>query len=216
LPPLLSDPDVSREEKLRLLMIYVISQGGVKDQDRKRLMDLAKISVDDQRAIANLYHLGVTINKGKKTKKETKKKKKHGDVPYELSRYVPNLKEVLKQLVEDDLSAQDYPFVRDDPNVTAGRQPASSSSAAPKSLKGAATKAPRWADKGKKKEENKVQLSGPRIIVFILGGMTFSEMRTAYEITSKSQRLCFVGSSHIITPNKFLADLGKLEQNVPR
>jgi len=180
----------------------------VKDQDRKRLMDLAKISVQDQLAIANLYHLGVTINKGKKAKKETKKKKKRGDVPYELSRYVPNLKDVLKQLAEDGLSAQEYPFVRDDPNVTTGRAP-SSSSGEKKSLKGAA-KGPKWADKGKKKEENKVQLAGPRIIVFILGGMTFSEMRTAYEITSQHQRLCFVGSTHIITPNKFLADLGRL------
>lgn len=175
-------------------------------------MDLAKISVADQKSIANLYHLGVQINKGKKTKKESKKKKKRReDVPYELSRYVPNLKEVVKQLAEDSLSTQEYPFVRDDPGVTSGRHSSSSSAAdAPlKSLKGAG-KGPRWADKGKKKEENKVQLAGPRIIVFILGGMTFSEMRTAYEITAQHQRLCFVGATHIITPNKFLADLAQL------
>jgi len=212
LPPLLSDPDVTKEEKLRLLMIYVISQGGVKDQDRKRLMDLAKISVAEQKSIANLYHLGVQINKPKKAKKDTKKKKKQRreDVPFELSRYVPNLKEVIKQLVDNNLSATDYPFVRDDPGVAGSRASTASSSSAPlKSLKGTATK-PRWADKGKKKEENKVQFAGPRIIVFILGGMTFSEMRTAYEITSKHQRLCFIGSTHIITPKKFLEDLSQL------
>lgn len=211
--PLLSDPDISKDEKMRLLMLYVISQGGVKDQDRKRLMDLAKVSIQDQKAIANLFHLGVTINKGKKAKKDTKKKKKRReDVPYELSRFVPNLKEVLKQLAEDGLSAQEFPFVRDDPSVTGGR-PSSSSSAPPsKSLKGTAVKqGPRWADKGKKKEENKVQFTGPRVIVFIVGGMTMSEMRTAYEITSQYQRQCVIGSTHIITPGKFLSDLGRLE-----
>lgn len=214
LPPILSDPEVSKEEKLRLLMIYVISQGGLKDQDRKRLMDLAKISVPEQKAIANLYHLGVAINKTvtKKAKKETKKKKKRGDVSYELSRYVPTVKEILVQLAEDSLSGADFPFIRDDPGVSSGsRSSASVPAPVKQSLKGGATKH-RWAaDKGKKKEENKPQFVGPRIILFVLGGMTYSEMRSAYEVTAQSQRQVLIGSSHIITPHKFLEDLSKLE-----
>lgn len=217
LPPVLSDPNVTKEEKLRLLMIYVISQGGVKDQDRKRLMDLAKISISEQRAIANLFHLGVTINKtGKPTKKDTdkkkKKKQKRGDVDYELSRYVPVLKDILGQLVEDHLPAAEFPYVRDDPNIT-GLKSTSATSAAPvkQSLKGNASKQPKWAaEKGKKKEDNKIQFNGPRIVIFILGGMTLSEMRCAYEITNQFQRQVLIGSTHIITPNKFLEDMEKL------
>lgn len=57
-------------------MIYIITQEGIKDAgilnsifkflnkknlDRKRLMDLAKISNEDQGCISNLRYLGVTL-----------------------------------------------------------------------------------------------------------------------------------------------------------
>lgn len=122
MPPILSDASVSREDKIRLLIIYIISQEGIKDQDRKRLMELAKISVQDQAAIANISALGVTLNKGAKgkSKKESKKKKKKhaaDDVPFELSRYVPTLAGILEDLVKDNLSSADFPFTRDDPGM---------------------------------------------------------------------------------------------------
>lgn len=122
LPIILSDPAVSREDKIRLLIIYIISQEGIKDQDRKRLMELAKVSIQDQAVIANISALGVTLNKGakgkSKSKKDSKKKKnKHtgDDVPFELSRYVPTLASILEDLVKDNLSSSEFPFVRDDP-----------------------------------------------------------------------------------------------------
>jgi len=213
LPPILADPHVSKEDKMRLLMIYIISQEGIKDQDRKRLMDLAKISNQEQAAIANLFYLGVTLNKASKghKKKESKKKKKRGeDVPYELSRFSPNVKELYTELVNDSLSTADFPYLRDDPGIGSGKAAASS---APKtSLKGAASKQPRWVDKGKKKEEAKAAYTGPRLIVFIAGGMTLSEMRSAYEISEQFNRMCIIGSTHVITPKKNLADLMKLKQ----
>lgn len=119
LHPILSDPSVSKEDKMRLLILYIISQEGIKDQDRKRLMELAKISLQEQATIANISSLGVTLNKGakgKSKKKDTKKKKRHGDdVPFELSRYVPMLSTILDDLTQDQLSNTDFPFLRDDP-----------------------------------------------------------------------------------------------------
>lgn len=44
-------------------MLYIISQEGIKDSDRKRIMDLAKISFEDQSCISNLRYLGVTLMK---------------------------------------------------------------------------------------------------------------------------------------------------------
>jgi syntaxin-binding protein 1 len=213
LPPILSDPSVSREDKMRLLIIYIISQEGIKDQDRKRLMELAKVSVQDQTTIANISSLGVTLNKGakgKSKKKDSKRKsKRHSDdVPFELSRYVPTLAGILEDLTQDNLSRSDFPFVREDPDVSSSKSTSQKSDRV--SLKGAGSKQPRWADKGKKKEEGKPTFQGPRIIVFIAGGMTHAEMRTAYEIGQAHQRVVFIGSTHIITPKLFLRDLSQL------
>lgn len=73
----------------------------------------------------------------------------------------------------------------------------------------------------------------PRVIVFVIGGVSFSEIRCAYEVTNNFKNweviigknllyfilyiyscffFIFVGSSHVLTPEDFLNNLSALSQ----
>lgn len=74
----------------------------------------------------------------------------------------------------------------------------------------------------------------PRVIVFVIGGVSFSEIRCAYEVTNNFKNweviigkislsslyvlilfisnVIFLGSSHVLTPEDFLNNLSALSQ----
>lgn len=53
---------------------------------------------------------------------------------------------------------------------------------------------------------------GSRVILFIAGGMTFSEMRSAYEVGEKLNRQVIIGSTSILTPKQYVNSLKSLKK----
>jgi syntaxin-binding protein 1 len=51
--------------------------------------------------------------------------------------------------------------------------------------------------------------------VFVIGGTTYSEIRSAYEIGETYNRDVFIGSTEILRPNTFIEHLGHLQFPVP-
>ena len=56
----------------------------------------------------------------------------------------------------------------------------------------------------------RVGLNGARVIVFIAGGVTYSEMRAITELARTCKREVIVGSTHIIKPDAFVDDVAVL------
>ena len=56
-------------------------------------------------------------------------------------------------------------------------------------------------------EEARPTYQGARVIVFVVGGMTYSEMRAMYRAMGETKREILIGSTHVTTPNKFLNEV---------
>ena len=92
-------------DKARLLMLYIISkEGGIFDEDRKKLLEHARLPRDLREAINNLTILGVKLTRlqrkaGEKSLRkriQRRKSSKDQEQPYELSRYVNTVKKVME------------------------------------------------------------------------------------------------------------------------
>ncbi|KAJ2236282.1 syntaxin binding protein 1 [Coemansia sp. RSA 1722] len=74
---------------------------------------------------------------------------------------------------------------------------------------------------GAGRQRSRQQSQRGRIILFVIGGVTFSEIRAAQEIAIKHDREVIVGSTHVIAPEEYLRDVSSLtfklvaDDNVP-
>lgn len=95
-------------------MIYIISQDGIHDTDRRRLLEQTKLSADESQSITNLNALGVRLTPAQKSdkidkgpysyyaKKPSQRKQDASSdaMGYDLSRYVPMMKYMMEVTFE--------------------------------------------------------------------------------------------------------------------
>ncbi|CAG8444162.1 14353_t:CDS:10 [Ambispora leptoticha] len=203
--PLLDDPVVSSYDKIRMLLLYILYKNGILEEDRRKLLAHSGISLEENDALNNTGLLGVKLIKsplGSDKGRKNKQKPSSEESQYDLSRYIPNLKTILESHINNTIDHTAYPYTKDpSAEVDAGGKAAP---AQPVSLRSAK---PAWYKKGQSTESR-----ASRIIVFVAGGVAYSEIRSAYELSEKHNRDVIIGSTHVITPKKFIDDLKYLRR----
>jgi len=197
--------DISNLDKLRLLMIYLISQGGIQESTRKEL--LKSIHPKLHKAVLNLSKLGIDLNQafqgGKSKHSSTRMKefeKRIETIPLQLMRYIPVLHSVVNDMITYDLSETDYPYTTAPPD---GEKRKSTTSGKPS----ARTKT-KWRQGGKEKPADEKEDTRARYIIYCVGGCTFSETRAIYEIAHEHKDASLViGSSNTLIASEFIRGL---------
>mmetsp|Transcript_7310 Transcript_7310/g.19895 ORF Transcript_7310/g.19895 Transcript_7310/m.19895 type:complete len:85 (+) Transcript_7310:122-376(+) len=73
---------------------------------------------------------------------------------------------------------------------------------------------PSWASRGRPKKEADAML-GPKLVVFVVGGLAYSELKCAYELTKAHQREVVMGSTSMLTPYQFITALNNMKKLAP-
>lgn len=203
---LLDDEAITSSDRLRLIIMFVLYRDGVILEDIKRLLAHASLPQQEADVLASLETLGgQTIRKDIKDVKTPKQplfprdpKTTQIEDEYSLSRFEPVLKAMLDNLAKGTLDQNDFPYVKPpmDPNEDLLVAQGSSLRAG----------RPNWAAAGRRPPERNRQ----RFIVFMAGGATYSESRVCYEVGNKHSRDVILASSHMLTPQLFVRQLGDL------
>ncbi|KAK7956973.1 Protein transport protein sec1 [Apiospora aurea] len=194
---LLDDDAITASDRLRLVIIRRGARG-------YQATSCTRIPPpQDTEVVANLELLGArTTIALKDPKRDTTPlfpidvKSMVPNEEYALSRFQPVLKALLENLCRGALDQTAFPYVKPplDPNedMIVGQG----------SLRAAK---PSWAGAGRRVPENR-----QRIIVFMAGGATFSESRICYEVGNSLNRDVILTTSHMLTPQLFIRQVGDL------
>jgi len=198
--PILLDQNVNIKDKIRIILLYIQSKNGITEENFTKLIQHAQIPNEDRDMITNLQHLGcnVVVDGNRKRIWQIKRKDRINEQTYQMSRWTPILKDIIEDCIDDKLDNSHFPFLggQRHGSLSTGGHPTSGRYGG-------------WHGGNKEKVTN--QKNVPRVLVYVMGGATFSEFRVGYEVSNDRKNWeVIVGGSQILTPEVFLTEVQKL------
>jgi hypothetical protein len=175
---------------------------GISEVELQKYMSHASVPTEEKSAILKLGHLNerIIVSSDNKSKTDCRRNSRSSveDSLRHISRWTPWLKDVVEDLINNRLDRNMFPFLNPvdtenelKPGALSNRRGSNSPLLRTKQV--------------------------PRIIIFFLGGVTYSECRVAYELAQEqnNQWDILIGGTQLITPNIFLKNLKELDDFVP-
>lgn len=191
--PVLLNP-YSKHDKIRAVLLYIFSLNGTTEENLNKLIEHVKIEGEPE-YIQNWKELGVPIIITPSFFSRKPNRRDHSqEERYSLSRWIPTIKDVMEDVVENKLDTKEWPH----------------QSECPAAWNGSGAVSARQKHRASTQDDRR---TGSRLIIFVIGGISFSEMRCAYEVT-RAMKTCevIIGSSHILTPTVLLDDIKALSK----
>ncbi|XP_072919520.1 syntaxin-binding protein 3 isoform X1 [Hemitrygon akajei] len=191
--PFLLDKNIGDYDKLRIILLYIFHVNGTTEENLSKLIQHGRVESNSD-IIKNWKFLDVPILSSNTQQRKPVRKDRSTEENYQLSRWTPFIKDIMEDSIANKLDSHEWPYC--------------SGCSAAWNGSGAVS-----ARQGNKSNLHDDRRSGLKLIVFVIGGITYSEIRCAYEV-SKTSKLCdvIIGSTHILTPTRLLDDLQKLNK----
>ncbi|XP_073499013.1 syntaxin-binding protein 3 isoform X2 [Phyllobates terribilis] len=188
--PVLLNKDLDNYDKIRAILLYIFVENGTTQENLDRLIQHAKIESDGD-VLKNWKYIGVPIVP-KSSQRKPSRRDRSREETFQLSRWTPIIKDIIEDNIENKLDSREWPYC----------------SECPAAWNGSGAVSARQKQNTMTREDRK---SVSKLIIFITGGMTYSEIRCAYEVTQANKFVqVIIGSTHIITPRKMLDDVKNL------
>lgn len=221
------------ETKLRLLMLYLVCMANVPEQMRDKLIECCNLQPDDNLVLrammqSKLMEVPEALNemlgtgmahRGSKTK-QVKRFKANAKIEgrFELSRFDPKVKELLEQLGAGQLDKEEFTRLTEesaDKDVAPNASGASLRAAAGGGAGPAAPAFDDWsfaepvapaAGNPFAAPKETAEVCTQRLVIFIIGGLTYSELRVASEVQKElpAGTEILMGGTSILTPKRLI------------
>ncbi|KAM6199495.1 syntaxin-binding protein 3 isoform 2-T2 [Sarcoramphus papa] len=192
--PVLLNKSHESYDKIRAILLYIFSTNGTTQENLDKLIQNVQIESDSD-MIRNWKYLDVpVISSSAPQQHKHRRRDRSSEETFQLSRWTPIIKDVMEDAIENKLDSKDWPYC----------------SQCPPTWNGSGAVSARQKPKASYQDERK---SSARLIIFVIGGITYSEMRSAYEV-SQAYKSCevVIGSTHILTPKRLLDEVKSLSK----